>query len=82
MYLYYYKIEYYDEYDEKIRITTGIVPAETLIQAIEKICNWYGEENINECKLEYVNVDDTELIEIEELKKFLEMKNEDEEKEK
>lgn len=82
MYLYYYKIEYYDDYDEKNRITTGIVPAETLIQAIEKICNWYGEKNINECKLEYVNVDDTELIEIEELKKFLEMKNEDEEKEK
>lgn len=78
MFIFYYKISFYDEIEEDTATVAGIVPGADIGEAMKNICSWYGGQNIFTCELEYVNQDDSIIIEIQELRKFFSDKNEDE----
>lgn len=42
-----YSCEYWDEMDKKLTIAVGVVYAEKYSEAIRKIEDYYGKENIN-----------------------------------
>ena len=41
-----YTIKYYDELDRAENVITGVVNGNSLIEAITKIADYYGDENI------------------------------------
>ena len=43
---YNYTIKYYDEYDMQEKVVSGIVSGESLVEAITKIADYYGDEKI------------------------------------
>lgn len=71
MFIFYYKISFYDEIEEGTATVAGIVPGADIGEAMKNICSWYGEHNIFKCELEYVNQDDSYIVEVNDLDTFL-----------
>lgn len=63
MWFYGYEVEVFDENEKKMVIRCGTVAAATLIEATEKICNYYGEAQINEIKLHIIEDSEGGIIE-------------------
>jgi hypothetical protein len=55
MYLYFYEIKYYDEFEAKILTRQGATFGDTYNDAVTHIINYYGENNIEILKMEYVS---------------------------
>lgn len=43
-----YKVRYWDEIDHNIRNEQGLTIGESLGDAVNRICDWYGKTNIAE----------------------------------
>ena len=71
MFIFYYKISFYDEIEEDTATVAGIVPGADIGEAMKNICSWYGGQNIFTCELEYVNQDDSYIVEVNDLDTFL-----------
>ena len=50
--MYYYKIDYFDDVDNKRRKESGITGAKCYGDAFEKVANYYGHDNVNGIYLE------------------------------
>lgn len=60
MYLYKFKIYYYDEVDLKNAIARGIVAGDTYIKATEHLIDYFGEDSVISLELKCVSEMDNE----------------------
>ena len=58
-----YKVEYWDDIDQKTIIARGLIYADTARDAVAQIEDWYGEDTINSVE---VHLLEHQLIEISE----------------
>lgn len=71
-----YAVKFMEEYDHnqfKTKVRTGVVCAKNFKDAMYKISNYYGDENIEDVRLEFM--DDIDIFEIEEIMEYFEKKN-------
>ena len=62
-----YEIHYWDEIDEKLDVTHGIVSGDTLGAAVDTVVGWYGKNNVEE-----INVYELEeVLDMAELKEMI-----------
>lgn len=54
LYPYVYKIDWWDDYDEKEKKEMGLIFAHTYYEAMDIIGRWYGEEFINKLEIEVI----------------------------
>lgn len=59
-----FEIEFFDEIDQMVMTNKGITYGESLSDAVEKICDYYGADNVSFIKVEGLD----EIITIDELK--------------
>ena len=46
-----YEIEFWDEIDEEVRIEKGLSAGKDLGEAVNRITNYYGKNNVNSIKV-------------------------------
>ena len=61
MYLYKFKIYYYDEADSKNAIARGIVAGDTYMKATEHLMDYFREDTVTSLELKCVSETDNEL---------------------
>lgn len=54
LYPYVYKIDWWDDYDEKEKNEMGLLFAQNYYQAIHILGHWYGEQYINKIEMEVI----------------------------
>lgn len=54
LYPYVYKVDYWDDYDEKEKNEMGLLFAHTYYEAIDILGSWYGEQWINKLEMEVI----------------------------
>lgn len=52
LYSYVYKIDWWDDYDEKEKHEMGVLFAPTYYEVMDILGRWYGEPNINKLEIE------------------------------
>lgn len=54
LYPYVYKIDWWDDYDEKEKNEMGLLFAQNYYQAMTILGHWYGEQYINKIEMEVI----------------------------
>lgn len=54
--MYYYKVKYFDDVKYKDVVATGAMPARSYSEAVKRILEYYGEENIITLLIERMEV--------------------------
>lgn len=57
-----FKTIYFDDLDNKFRKTKGIVIGESMIEAIEKISDFFGKGNLERISIQYFNTDMEDIL--------------------
>lgn len=63
MWFYFYQVEVFDEEERAMVVKCGTVAATSLTEVAEKVCNYYGEEQINELKIRIIENSEGGLLE-------------------
>ena len=70
-----YAVKFTEEYDHnefKTEIRTGVVCAKSFRDAMYKITDYYGDENIEDVRIEFL--EDIDIVEFDELRTYFENK--------
>lgn len=63
MFFHEYKINWWNDDKEAPDTAVGLVVGATLQDAVDRICSWYGEKNINSLSISYIDNTDGGLLE-------------------
>ena len=70
-----YAVQFTEEYDHnefKTEVRTGVVCAKNFRDAMYKITDYYGDENIEDVRIEFI--EDIDIVEFDELRTYFENK--------
>lgn len=71
-----YAVKFTEEYEHnefKTEVRTGVVCAKNFRDAMYKITDYYGDENIEDVRIEFI--EDIDIMEFNELREYFEKKN-------
>ena len=71
-----YAVQFTEEYDHnefKTEVRTGVVCAKNFRDAMYKISDYYGDENIEDVRIEFM--EDLDILEIDEIMGYFEKEN-------